>query len=948
MVLCHGPIDALTEIKVDEKELWAGSTAGGSLTIDKRDMFGGDSREGGISGQLDFMPGNGAQLPNDYLVSKLGALVPAFRGVASVVLRQMYLSMNPYLKTWAFRAQRIHLRDDGQPQWQDALAQIDVTVYDEDGNPVTVAAMNPAHIIRECLTNRLWGMGYSEGDIDDVSFLAAAQTFFDEKMGMCLLWDTQKSIEDFLKIVQQHIDAALYVDRRTGLFTIKPIRGDYDESSLLVLNPSNVDKIEDFKRPTFGELCTSVTVNYWGYLDNKTASITVQDIALEQEQGEGGNNTTVTYEGFCDPATASRAAQRDLRSLSTPLIACTIYATKVARNLRVGSVFKLTWPDYQIADVVMRVTGIAYGNGKTRRVQIKCVQDVFGYPDDAFIVSPPTGWVDPSGPPAPVVYQQAFEMPYFELVREGGQMTVDSQIATNPYIGYVGAAASQPPSVNVINANVWTDDGSGYEDVSTLEFCAGAILVDPISYLDTVLNLSGLQSAALIAANEWVQVDGELMAVVSLVGNVLTVKRGVLDTVPHEHDAGALVLAWDGLAGIDPTEYVASDIVNVKITPVNGSGVVPLGDAVAMPVNIVGRAAMPFAPGNIKFNGQYFPETIGHSDGVLITWATRNRIIQTGGTLLGFTDASVIAEENASVRIKVFGEDDVLGYTNEFTGLSFDFSTAFELEHMPVVVGTVTPADPDYLKVSALLHFDGADDSTTITNKAPTGFSVSGAAKISTDAFKFGGSSLEILSGRVTAASNSPFMVDSADFTIEAWVNPDAEHNGDRTIFSRWGASGNSYIFLIGQSPYNNQLCFFYTTNGSAAVFIRGGTVERNKWSHVAVSKIGTTLRLFIDGIVVETTTVSGTIFNGTLPAHIGNTDNNTAQFVGFIDEFRFTNNLGRYSANFIPANTHFAYDIDEGTTELRLNNSLRFEITSVRGDLESFQGYDVSIVRAP
>lgn len=789
MVLCHGPIDALTEIKVDEKELWAGYATGGNsdaatgwirvlqqpvplynsvvvagttftfvtsggagatqvliganvnataatlaskinalalvnatvsgnqvnivaassgavgndiglsvqnafvganrllasgsslmggggqLFINKTDLFGGESREGGISGRLDFMPGNGAQLPNDYLVSKLGALVPAFRGVASVVLRQMYLSMNPYLKTWAFRAQRIHLRDDGQPQWQDALAQIDVTVYDEDGNPVTVAAMNPAHIIRECLTNRLWGMGYSEGDIDDVSFLAAAQTFFDEKMGMCLLWDTQKSIEDFLKIVQQHIDAALYVDRRTGLFTIKPIRGDYDESGLLVLNPSNVDKIEDFKRPTFGELCTSVTVNYWGYLDNKTASITVQDIALEQEQGEGGNNTTVTYEGFCDPATASRAAQRDLRSLSTPLIACTIYATKVARNLRVGSVFKLTWPDYQIADVVMRVTGIAYGNGKTRRVQIKCAQDVFGYPDDAFIVSPPTGWVDPSGPPAPVVYQQAFEMPYFELVRESGQTTVDSQIATNPYIGYVGAAASQPPSVNVINANVWTDDGSGYEDVASLEFCAGAVLVDPISYTDDVLNLSGLQSATLISANEWVQVGTELMGVLSLVGNVLTVKRGVLDTTPQEHAAGSVVLAWDGLAAIDPTEYVASDIVNVKITPVNGSGVVPLGDAVAMPVNVVGRAARPFPPANVLIDGQYRP-ALALDLPFAVTWFGRNRIVQTGGSLIGYFDGAVTPEAGTTYNLRVYDASNVLIYSETSTGAAITLTVA--------------------------------------------------------------------------------------------------------------------------------------------------------------------------------------------------------------------------------------------------------------------------------
>ncbi len=44
--------------------------------------------------------------------------------------------------------------------------------------------MNPAHIIRECLTNSVWGIGVSESNIDDVSFKKAADTLFDEQMGM--------------------------------------------------------------------------------------------------------------------------------------------------------------------------------------------------------------------------------------------------------------------------------------------------------------------------------------------------------------------------------------------------------------------------------------------------------------------------------------------------------------------------------------------------------------------------------------------------------------------------------------------------------------------------------------------------------------------------------------------------------------------------------------------
>ena len=648
MVLCHGPIDNISQIVVDEKELWAGSTGSGQLTIDEKELFGGESREGGISGTLDVLMGEDTQTQNDYLVSKLGSLVPSFRGVVSVVLRQFYLSMNPYIKPWSFRIQRIHTRDGGLPQWEDGYSQIDVTVYDEDGSESTAAAMNPAHIIRECLTNELWGMGYNEDDIDDTAFLSSAITFYDEGMGMSLLWDTQTSIEEFIKIVLQHVDASIYVDRKTGKFTLKPIRGGYDESELLVLDESNVDKVEDFKRPVFGELANSITVNYWDYTDDSTGSITVQDIALQQEQG-GENATTVTYEGFIDPATASKAAQRDLTTLSTPLISCTIYATKVARDLNIGDVFIWSWPDYQIASVVMRVTGIAYGNGQTRRVRIQCVQDVFSYPADAFVSKPPTGWVNPNGPPGAVIQQLAFEFPYYDLVRDNGQTVVDNQIETNPYVGYAGIACTAPITT-ALNALMYTDDGSDYEEVDIVDFCGGAFLSTDLSYLTTVIPLIGATALDEVEVGDWVQVGSELMGIEAISLTEMTVKRGVLDTVPTLHTAGEEVLFWDGYAGQDPTEYVSSDIVNIKVVAANGSGVYPLADATAETLTIVGRAAKPFfAPGQFKVNGIYYPEEeFGGS--LSLTWAHRNRVFQTGGEMLGFIDDAITSEEGGNLH----------------------------------------------------------------------------------------------------------------------------------------------------------------------------------------------------------------------------------------------------------------------------------------------------------
>ena len=98
MVLCHGPIDAVTRIEVDGKTAWSGNATGGTIGVNASELFGGDEREGGVSGSVDIEMGRPTQGRNGYLQARLGSDIPAFRGVVSAVLRQVYVGLNPYLK----------------------------------------------------------------------------------------------------------------------------------------------------------------------------------------------------------------------------------------------------------------------------------------------------------------------------------------------------------------------------------------------------------------------------------------------------------------------------------------------------------------------------------------------------------------------------------------------------------------------------------------------------------------------------------------------------------------------------------------------------------------------------------------------------------------------------------------------------------------------------------
>lgn len=802
LVLCHGPIDKVTRINVDEKRAWAGDGTGGTITINQPELFGGEDREGGIEGQVDIEMGGPSQGRNSYLLSAIGEAIPAFRRVVGLVLRQPYLGNSSYLKPWRARASRIHVRQEGIEQWYDEKAEIvsqagptegwytkirvewknastprpslgyyldpavgptisnihtnpslnhriqvdyqyiefvwvtaplveqtvnlrlqfgngsvssamrarasirhytdgdyevimpksgSKTLADGDGwfdvrglwpdnwffdIPGATAAstndMNPAHIIRECLTDPDWGMGYSEEDIDDDAFTAAADTLFAEELGMSLLWDKQNRIDEFVSEVIRHIDASLYVSRRTGKFVLKLIRNDYDVGSLILLNESNIDKIASPSRPAFGELVNSVTVNFWNTLTGKADSITVQDPAGVQMQG-AVINTTMQYPGFTHLGTASRAAARDLRSLSNPYLSCTIYTGDAGRNLEVGSVFKLSWAKWGLSDTVMRVTGFALGDGKSNQVRINCVEDVFSTPlSAASIIAPPTtGWTDPSAPPTalPTGLEMLVEAPYYELVQTYGQSAVDGELATDPDLGYVVGVAARVGSA--IDAKLWTNAGAGYEEVDTLDFAPSGTLTFPIGKKDPLVVLANSSGLNLIEIGTYVQMGDELARVdgVNVSTREITLGRGVLDTVPEAHEIGTRLFFWQDYAGADEEAYASGETINGKITPVSGSGQVALQDANELSLVLNSRALRPYPPGNLTINGDSY-EPNSYDGELTIAWAHRDRLQQTSGTLDDHFAGDIGPEAGTTYRVRWYVGDSLDGEEDDISGTS--------------------------------------------------------------------------------------------------------------------------------------------------------------------------------------------------------------------------------------------------------------------------------------
>ena len=209
-------------------------------------------------------------------------------------------------------------------------------------------------------------------------------------------------------------------------------------------------------------------------------------------------------------------------------------------------------------------------------------------------------------------------------------------------------------------------------------------------------------------------------------------------------------------------------------------------------------------------------------------------------------------------------------------------------------------AQTPFSNVSLLLHLDGSNNSTTFTDSSSNAFTVtpSGNTVISTAQSKFGGASaLFDGSGDYLDVAGSSTFQFPGDFTVECYVRPSLI-TLNRTIIEI-GTYLNGILLRSAAEEYFD----YVYVNGASPAFNFSGRLNKDVWSHIALTRVDTAVRYFINGIQVGPPfTVSGTLNSTSAALRIGrNTHANTDDYNGYIDELRITKGFARYTANFTP-----------------------------------------------
>lgn len=509
--------------------------------------------------------------------------------------------------------------------------------------------INPIHKIREILTDDT-AMAKPESDVNDVNFMKAADRIWDEGLGISWAID-EKSCIDAIEELCYHIEAGVRVNRQTGLYEMVLFRDNWFTEEEIHDIAENKIKNLSLEIMNSDDIVNQLNVTYYDRERIKNSAFSVYENGSILTIGHA-NVESVDFPYFMNMRSAEIVANWKLKQFSTPAWSGSFTTGwREARKWNRYDLIRLPWSKKWNGTILVRIMKINLGNGTDNTVTID-FEEIVPYSGEmnTSIVADESmnlGALLPQ--PAP---HEIFEAPYFLTVLKSGQVNADLELSNNPEIGYVAAIAAKPQS-NSLSALLYTDGSTGeFEEASRLDYCDILQLDQPIGEATHSFTVTGFLTQPA-NSNNLIFLNDELMGFVSFDAEtkVLSVKRGVLDTVPKKHSSGSLFVFDLPDVAFDSTQYAQSEVIEAQVLTTTPSGIQELAGN-SKNIEIQARAIRPYPPANVKINTQYFPVEL-LTNSIQLSWVDRNRIQQTEGEYLSWFDSSVSMEPDTTYHLSV-------------------------------------------------------------------------------------------------------------------------------------------------------------------------------------------------------------------------------------------------------------------------------------------------------
>lgn len=684
LALCSGPDVTLHKIWVDKDVLWTGTLNGDGIqsTIDKKDIFGGNDRGGGMFGRIRFYSGDFTQSQNAYLANgpyvQLGSGLPAYVGISHIVFEDQTTIID--LRKWGFDIITIETPFYIGTQPQLRPLSFELSRYPDNlglsgsGELIIGDDINPVEIIYSLMVEGWGGLGIDPALIDTASFSSVASTVFTEGNGMSIAVMQSNDASAVIQECLRQIDGMLYQDPSTGKIKIRLIREDYVVGNLPVFDESNIRTMMNFTRNSWAETQNQVRVTF-NYRKKKyeTGAALVQDFANIGQQGRV-RTATVSFPGCTTETLAAQLASREMAQQNIPLFRCTIEVTREASQLVPGDPFVLSWDDYGLVQVVMRVQRFDFGELLNGRIVMECIQDTFAASNAIYAAPEDTEWQPEDRTPVDITDFKVFESPYFFVNQRD-----PSEFTVQPDSSYLWALARNPN--NLMEGYDWETS----TDVFVNQIVKELVRVDfPLSceLVGTVFSYQGQHDGLLKeltvretypggnifhdgSASELrdgaglICVNGEIMGYETRTDNLdgtytlTNVHRALLDTTFENHSDGDIVYLLNSVQWLSRNPNPETGPVYWQFLTFSDKGAQETGDAPTNSALMSQRYDRPEPPDEVLIEGTRPNEVIGVDNIDVTDWNERNRTEPTGQIVL-FTDSDDTTEAGTTYDVRLF------------------------------------------------------------------------------------------------------------------------------------------------------------------------------------------------------------------------------------------------------------------------------------------------------
>jgi hypothetical protein len=242
---------------------------------------------------------------------------------------------------------------------------------------------------------------------------------------------------------------------------------------------------------------------------------------------------------------------------------------------------------------------------------------------------------------------------------------------------------------------------------------------------------------------------------------------------------------------------------------------------------------------------------------------------------------------------------------------NYDFEGS--LSDFRIVNGTVVytadftpPTAPLTAITNTSLLLSGTNAGIIDKSQSVKSLTLNGDAKSSTTQTKYLSSSMYFDGSGDYLAFTSDLYGWTGDFTIEAWVYHTSFGTYSNPIYTTGATSSLGADFFELGANSSGAYQVFWAGSSPLILAPSGHYVSTNTWSHIALTRSGSTLRLYVNGTLATSATKSGALPSSTTDRSFIGTQSygpgvTTRSFYGYMSDVRLTKGLARYTANFTP-----------------------------------------------